>query len=282
MNVDRIDHFVVKRLGEPDLTVVLDRPMMRIGRADACDVRLDDPERGVSRFHALLQKNSDREEFRIRNDEGKAGTLVNNQRIHDWHVLKRGDVVGIGTFQLVYEYGGTPVEDHSATNLVPPSSETGVDFENAQTVLESTLELSRDKLAATAPGGRVQLVFTEGPFAGGQQIIEQSEFSIGRDRKNLVWLSDPSISLVHVEVYRLDNRYIVKDAKSHNGVFLNGKKIHGATSIKNGQTLRMGKSAFRFVDLEASRGVRWGRVLVVFLLILSVLLLMRYGLNRAE
>ena len=204
MDVPPADFLIVRREGQIDTQVPLDRLMMRIGRSDQCDIVLEDPDKSISRFHALLQKNTDKEEFRIKNDEGKTGTLINQKSAGDWTVLKRGDVISIGPYNLIYSYGGqVDFTDSDATIIQAPNAvNQAVEQEAQNSLIETTLQ-SPKELQATDPSGKVRLQFIEGPFAGGEQVLNSTNFVIGRDADNEVWLNDQTRTVLK---QRISNR----------------------------------------------------------------------------
>jgi hypothetical protein len=77
--------------------VLLARPEITIGRAEACDIGLfGDPT--VDKFHACLRRTSDHYEI---SDLGSAGgTFVNEERIAGSRALRAGDVIGVGRCRL--------------------------------------------------------------------------------------------------------------------------------------------------------------------------------------
>ena len=253
------DQLIVKLGGQIVETVTLDRPMMRIGRGDGCDIKLDDPEKRVSRFHAVIQRSSGREEFKIKNDEGKTGVLVNNNRADDWIVLKRGDLIQIGPFSLIYTYGaaGGEADDVDATMVALDSGEDmtmvgGADFQSAGVQQPQQAAAEPSDVTMAMPGGRsvggepLKLIFVKGPFKGGQQTITSPSFTIGRSQEqNAVWLKDDTVSTQHAEVSQAAGKYFVKDLGSQNGLSVNGKKVIGESDLKNGDKITIGLSTFK-------------------------------------
>ena len=258
------DQLIVKMGGQIIETVTLDRPMMRIGRSEDCDVTLDDPEKRVSRYHAVLQRSSGRDEFKVKNDEGKTGTLVNNNRAEDWVVLKRGDLIQIGPFSLIYSYGqeGGDPDDADATMVALDAGEdltvVGGDIPAAAGGTPSTVQ--HDATMAmpggfAAAGQPLKLVFVKGPFKGGQQTITSPSFTIGRGQEqNAVWLKDETVSTQHAEISQAAGKYFVKDLGSQNGLLVNGKRVIGESELKNGDKITIGLSTFKVVTSGSGGG----------------------------
>lgn len=79
------------------IKVRLNRPEMRLGRADDCEIRL--PNKEISRYHARL--NSSMEDWILHNTRSTNGVFVNEEQIQR-HVLRDGDVIRIGSVVLVF------------------------------------------------------------------------------------------------------------------------------------------------------------------------------------
>ena len=54
---------------------------------------------------------------------------------------------------------------------------------------------------------------------------EKSEITIGRSYKNSIVLANMRTSSEHCMIYKVGNKYILKDLGSKNGTFVNGKKV---------------------------------------------------------
>jgi pSer/pThr/pTyr-binding forkhead associated (FHA) protein len=77
--------------------VVLDQPVVTIGRLADRDLVLDDV--GVSRLHAEVRRLG--RSFRIVDVGSANGTVVNGEHITD-HVLTDGDVIRLGSVELTF------------------------------------------------------------------------------------------------------------------------------------------------------------------------------------
>ncbi len=91
---------VVRKGPEVGERFVIDRDSLTIGRDPASDIFLNDVT--VSRDHATLTASS--AEVSIEDSGSLNGTYVNGVRV-DSAILADGDVVQIGTFQMVYMGG---------------------------------------------------------------------------------------------------------------------------------------------------------------------------------
>ena len=73
------------------------------------------------------------------------------------------------------------------------------------------------------------LVIREGYNSGATFRLGKRNLTIGRDAGNLIQLIDDKVSRRHVMLAWEANNYVVTDLQSHNGVYINGKKIKSQT-----------------------------------------------------
>jgi hypothetical protein len=91
---------IVRKGPQPGENFYLDRPRLTVGRDPSSDIFLNDMT--VSRDHAVLElENGD---VTVRDEKSLNGTYVNGVCV-DEAVLNDGDVLQIGTFQMVYHCG---------------------------------------------------------------------------------------------------------------------------------------------------------------------------------
>lgn len=107
------------------------------------------------------------------------------------------------------------------------------------------------RIGGYAPGDVVALDFlspqTEGAGAS-QQNIKFSEnrlMRIGRNPDNDIVIPAPTVSQHHAEVEKIGKRYRLRDLRSSNGTFVNGKSISGDTWVQPGDAIQIGP--YRFV-----------------------------------
>ncbi len=68
------------------------------------------------------------------------------------------------------------------------------------------------------------------------------ENSIGRSRLCDIFINDPAVSREHAVLLRRDDGWMITDADSKTGVFVNGEKIEGRTHVYLNDKLRLGSS----------------------------------------
>lgn len=103
---------------------------------------------------------------------------------------------------------------------------------------------------------------------GGEDTVHALEgpaLSIGRSRTCDVVLEDPSVSALHAEIRMGVSLIELVDLGSHNGTFLNGRRVMHVT-LQPGDEIRVGSSVLELVaveeiDVEVYPGERFGEVI---------------------
>jgi pSer/pThr/pTyr-binding forkhead associated (FHA) protein len=67
--------------------------------------------------------------------------------------------------------------------------------------------------------------------------------NIGRADYNDVVLADPSVSTTHAKLQRRDNVWVLSDAGSTNGTYVEGERVAGEVPLSAGTTIRFGEVA---------------------------------------
>ena len=79
--------------------------------------------------------------------------------------------------------------------------------------------------------------------------IGDGETSVGRSSGSTIVLrSDDYASGRHAQLTRHGGLLYVEDLGSTNGTFVNGRKTVGATPLRNGDTVRVGSTVFRYEE----------------------------------
>jgi ABC-type multidrug transport system ATPase subunit len=148
--------------------------------------------------------------------------------------------------------------------LIPSTNVSNALILNGQPVMEASKLQNGAKIrvGGYAPGEIVTLDFLS-PVGEGQEVIkfkENSIMTIGRDAGNEICLSAPSVSRFHAEVEKVGQRYRVRDFKSSNGTFVNGKAVTGETWVHPGDAIQIGPYRFvvdenEFSQTDQSEGV---------------------------
>ena len=82
---------------------------------------------------------------------------------------------------------------------------------------------------------------------------------IGRSSENDVTLGgDLNLSRRHALINRIDGVYYLRDLRSSNGTFLNGKRIHGVVALKPDDEIFLGKTTLVFQPSKAKlAAINW-------------------------
>lgn len=114
---------------------------------------------------------------------------------------------------------------------------------------EEELALSLDELRAD----QALVVVKRGPNAGSKFLIDRDRITAGRHPESDIFLDDVTVSRRHAEILREGTRFVIKDAGSLNGTYVNRERADMA-ELANGDELQIGK--FKLVFFAAQRGER--------------------------
>ena len=114
-------------------------------------------------------------------------------------------------------------------------------------ILEEEVALALGELQETA----AMVVVKRGPNAGSKFVLESDVTRAGRHPDSDIFLDDITVSRRHAEIHRTANGYMVRDAGSLNGTYLNRERIEEAP-LSNGDELQIGK--FRLVFFAGGAG----------------------------
>jgi pSer/pThr/pTyr-binding forkhead associated (FHA) protein len=72
--------------------------------------------------------------------------------------------------------------------------------------------------------------------------------SIGRSKEADIQIADRYASSIHVRVFSDGGRHFAEDMQSTNGTLLNGAALKGEAELRDGDTIQIGDTAFRFEE----------------------------------
>jgi hypothetical protein len=95
--------------------------------------------------------------------------------------------------------------------------------------------------------GTPRLVGVEGPVTGEAFVLSSGPFTIGREVDNSLALTqDATVSRHHASVEEKAGAWMVTDAGSSNGTFVNGRRVAGSQPLQPGDVVQIGASRLRF------------------------------------
>ena len=98
-----------------------------------------------------------------------------------------------------------------------------------------------------AEGEVGQLVVTRGATAGARYALDSAETLIGRHPDSDIFLDDVTVSRRHARVVTEGvGHYVLEDAGSLNGTYLDGERVERAT-LREGAQIQVGKFRLVFV-----------------------------------
>ncbi len=97
-----------------------------------------------------------------------------------------------------------------------------------------------------------KLTIVEGQAKGTSYPLQENEVTIGRSRDCTIRLAETDVSRVHAKVVRQDGDWVVSDAGSRNGIFVNGAHAAAPHLLKPGDVFKVGSCHMRFDRSEAA------------------------------
>jgi pSer/pThr/pTyr-binding forkhead associated (FHA) protein len=125
-----------------------------------------------------------------------------------------------------------PLEEQTLAIQVEPEDEEGPSLE----------ELGPDQALLVVKGG---------PTAGSTVLLDKDITRLGRSPDSDVFLNDITVSRRHAEVSREGSNFVIKDAGSLNGTYVNRERVDVA-QLASGDELQIGK--FKIVFYTAPAG----------------------------
>lgn len=83
------------------------------------------------------------------------------------------------------------------------------------------------------------LQVTQGPVAHATHLLERDSITVGRSSTCEVQLDSEEVSRTHCRLARVDDEYVIEDAGSRNGIYVNGLKVRSAV-LRDGDELQLG------------------------------------------
>jgi len=96
------------------------------------------------------------------------------------------------------------------------------------------------------PEGVGMLVVRKGPNAGSRYLLDAEVTHAGRHPNSDIFLDDITVSRRHAEVVKRGHSYVVRDAGSLNGTYVNRDRVD-EKELNSGDELQIGKFRLVFV-----------------------------------
>jgi hypothetical protein len=85
--------------------------------------------------------------------------------------------------------------------------------------------------------------------AGRELILSKAETSIGRgESSDIPLFGDAAVEKTHALIIRANHRFLLADAGTPGGTFLNGQRITQATPLQSGDLIQVGHGQIRFAE----------------------------------
>lgn len=91
------------------------------------------------------------------------------------------------------------------------------------------------------------LVLLRGGRLGGIFRLKE-QATLGRDERNTIVLDLPSVSRQHARISQRGDAWVVMDAGSRNGTYLNERAVEGAMPLVGGDLLQLGDVILKFLE----------------------------------
>jgi pSer/pThr/pTyr-binding forkhead associated (FHA) protein len=201
---------------------LLDKPLLTVGSAERADVAIfGDAE--ILAKHALLRW--EQEVFVLDVQPGAAVT-INGQPVQH-QTLQHDDQLMIGRTRCIFRQKVRQSAARAALSGVPTAVDAGTS--------------PRPRVAVTG----LKLVEVR---TGRQYVIASATTRIGREADNEIVIDDVTISGHHALIQRDNERFVVYDQGSRNGVYVNGRRVSGANLLRSGWQVQLGDCVFRIEE----------------------------------
>ena len=100
-------------------------------------------------------------------------------------------------------------------------------------------------------GAEATLTVIKGNDKGASwHLTPDTQYTIGRSRKNTIRLSDKTVSSKHAELVNSSGIWFVRDLDSKHGILVNGDQAQGKRGVFAGDVIRLGQTKLEFQEHE--------------------------------
>ena len=131
-------------------------------------------------------------------------------------------------------------------------AECGTKLDAGQSTVSFAPSFNEDSEAAGPPGGGsgaaslIELDQVEGTAGRRMHDINEEIVTVGRGQDSSIFLDDVTVSRRHAEVVRGERGFLIRDAGSLNGTYVNRVRVD-SVDLRNGDEIQIGKYRFKFV-----------------------------------
>lgn len=223
----------------------LTQPRVVVGRSQRCDLVLQDRE--LSREHTEIVKAGS--VYKVGDLGSRNGTDVNGQMIAEPHVLKDGDIISLGDYQLTF---------YSVGSAAPDVDASAQDMEDAATRFVGEADIKKavedpSKKPKVTSDMICKIEIESGPLKGEVHKNWEGDLTFGRGFNNNVIFPDDAVSTSHARIFLKDGHHYLEDLKSSNGVFINTVRLREAQMLNHGDKIRMGVSTMTYTALDPTK-----------------------------
>ena len=192
-----------------------------VGRGPGCHLRFDENiDRSVSGRHGRFTWNGDHWGYEDLGSQN--GSFLNGRRIERAD-LKTGDEIGFGQRGPRVRIG-------------------------APQALDVTSVLETDPLAGETPPPPKLEEQAKIPVLTLEELLQDGVVTIGRADDQAIVLPHPSISRRHARIRVTEDGYLIEDAESTNGVFVDSERIAAPTLLRSDARIHIGVFGLTYRD----------------------------------
>ena len=103
-----------------------------------------------------------------------------------------------------------------------------------------------------AVSGTVKLIMRQGPKPNQVFELDKEVYALGREAGNDIVIEDSQVSRHHAQLTRQGNSYLIEDAGSTNGTFVNGSRVSGSVLLANGDMVGLADTVVLAVQVSVS------------------------------
>jgi pSer/pThr/pTyr-binding forkhead associated (FHA) protein/thioredoxin reductase/ferredoxin len=202
---------------------------LSIGRLPTAGIVTNDPQASGQHCSVSLAG----EVLTLEDVGSRNGTFLHERRLTAPARMQHGDVFRVGSVKLriaIQRAGERPA-------LARTMASGGISG-----VLESVPKLMRG----------AKLSFVDGGRAGTKLSLEKVTTTIGRASDNDIVLDDRSVSAHHAAIVAAETGFVLNDAGSSNGTFVNGERVEGERPLGGHDLIRFGLEDVCAFDLEGA------------------------------